>query len=223
MAQDVWHNFAAGVTGSLGPCNQEIENETEHKPRSPRVERAINIAYFLEMDTCQPELKQCLSEFDGKAVSILGETETRFCGHPRFLDDLIGLLDNPTPNVASGASWILKSRLEAGCDLSALQTHALVKQLSSVCEWQAKLHLCQSIRYLKPEPLDAKFLVAWSHNLLDEDRPFLRAWSLDAVCHISNLYPDYRDLASVACQSALEDPAASVRARVRKLAELFNT
>jgi hypothetical protein len=107
--------------------------------------------------------------------------------------------------------------LEAGRELSKLQCRTLISKLETVESWAAQLHLCQVIRHLSPNAQGAEEIVRWLLPLLAHDRPFVRAWSLDALCHVSALYSVYASRAEEALNSATRDAAASVRARARNL------
>lgn len=162
-------------------------------------------------------LRNHLAAFDGRALTILGEIEARFKDHNDYLNNLVALSSDPDIAVSSGSTWLIKSCLEIGGELSDMQTKALVSQIEKIGNWAAQLHLCQSVRYLNVGSEEAEKLVCWLLPLLSHDRPFLRAWSLDAICHVSKQHPGFAGKAQQAHREAFDDPAASVRARARNI------
>ncbi len=162
-------------------------------------------------------LRAALAGFDGHATTILGEAEAAFGGEAGYLCALIDLAGDGDGNLAIGATWLIKAALESGNTLDATEIAALVVQLPRVTAWPAQLHLCQSIQYLQISGDDAGQLVDWLSPLLAHPRPFLRAWSLDALARVSQTGPDFADRFANALAKAERDDAASVRARARNL------
>lgn len=166
-------------------------------------------------------LRKNLNDFDGKAISFLGEAETVLCTQEGYIDALIALLAERKGHLASGASWLLKSALEGASDLTPDQIAGLIKRLPDVDDWSAQLHICQMIRLL-PGLGDvsgklARDLADWLTAWLDHKRPFIRAWSLDALGALAKQHGDHAAVFNDALAAALSDEAASVRARARGL------
>ncbi|MEO0440968.1 MAG: hypothetical protein AAF067_08845 [Pseudomonadota bacterium] len=166
------------------------------------------------------KLLDLLRTYDGRAISILGEIEAEFGAGDDYLDKLITFAAHEQVEVSDGATWLIKSALENGARFSAGQTAALCQTVSDTTTWQAQLHVCQSVQYLDLSQTDAAVMAEWLKPLLTHDRPFLRAWSLDALCRIGVVHEEYAEAAREALATADEDNAASVRARARKLAGL---
>ncbi|MEO1731094.1 MAG: hypothetical protein AAFR64_10170 [Pseudomonadota bacterium] len=165
------------------------------------------------------DLRAVLQAFDGRATTLLGEAEAAFGEEPAYPDTLIALVGDRQPMVGSGATWLLKSYFERGGALSTEQTQALIKALPKAEEthWSTQLHLCQSIRFLDFTANLSTALEAWLTPLLTHKRPFVRAWSLDALAHLAKGQGQYRTNFEVALKRASEDEAASVRARARQI------
>ncbi|MDJ0952003.1 MAG: hypothetical protein QNJ94_24085 [Alphaproteobacteria bacterium] len=163
-------------------------------------------------------LRERLADYDGRATTLLTEAAAAFGGRPGYLDDLIALAGDAEQFVSDGSTWLIKHHLEKGRALSAAQTSALLAQAGRITGWTAMLHLCQSVRHLIIAEADADALVRWLRPLLAHDRPFLRAWSLDALCSVGEQWPRIATEARDALARASEDRAASVRARARNLA-----
>ncbi|MDF1778390.1 MAG: hypothetical protein P1V13_20365 [Rhizobiaceae bacterium] len=166
-------------------------------------------------------LERRLQDYDGVAVSILSEARIACRTAAGFQDDLIRLCCDQRPVIADGATWILKAELEAGVQLSAPLIDRLIASLDDVQSWPARLHLCQCIRHFHLSPGQAFALRLWLGPLLNHQRPFLRAWALDGLCHLPNAGQEPEILQHL---DAMEtDPAASVRARARALRKMFGT
>ncbi|MEM7701440.1 MAG: hypothetical protein AAF251_05835 [Pseudomonadota bacterium] len=169
------------------------------------------------------DLRAALTPFDGKATSLLGEAEAAFGRQVAYIEALITLIGDAGPYVGSGATWLLKSFLEHGGALSAEQTQTLIAALPSGddAHWSTQLHLCQSMRYLDLSGVGASSLRSsslwlWVEPLLTHKRPFLRAWSLDALAHLAREHKAYQADFEKALQRASKDEAASVRARAHR-------
>lgn len=150
-------------------------------------------------------------------MTLLGETEAQLAGEASYLDGLIALAGEPAGHIADGATWLIKSALESDTKLTAEQVRALCDQLGALPTWGAKLHVCQSLRYLDVPPDDATKLADWVKPLLSHRRPFVRAWSLDALFRLAQQHPIYAADFEAALAAAEQDEAASVRARARHL------
>ena len=158
-----------------------------------------------------------LAEFDGRSLSVLGEIEAQFGVHDGYLDDLIALAGDRNGAVSGGSTWLLKAYLERGGESSQSQTAEFAKQLSGITEWSAQLHVCQSVQYLRLDLGAAEILAVWLAPLLTHGRPFVRAWSLDALWRTARQHSAFSRQADAALAAAMLDPAASVRARARNL------
>ena len=60
------------------------------------------------------ELRDHISAFDGRALTILGEAEARFRDRPDYLESLVALAGDDSEAVSSGATWLIKAHLESG-------------------------------------------------------------------------------------------------------------
>lgn len=158
-----------------------------------------------------------LNEYDGRSVSLLSEAEALFGGRADYVDTLIELAGDIQDHIAGGATWLLKHHVESGGTLTSEQTAALLANVREARGWETLLHVCQSVRYLDVEAGLAADLVRWIEPLLSEQRPFVRAWALDALCAVAERCPVYKQQALAALEVAEKDPGASVRARARRL------
>ncbi|AWW75695.1 hypothetical protein CD351_14765 [Erythrobacter sp. KY5] len=164
------------------------------------------------------QLRARLAEYDGQSVTLLGETEAACCRDLDYFDALIELAGSRDGHVPAGATWLIKSALEAGHEASSSQAEALIACLPAITGWAAKLHLCQSIGFLDITPRHTAALANWLEPLLQHERPFVRAWSLDALGHLARADESFADRFEAALAAAAKDDRASVRARARNLA-----
>ena len=165
------------------------------------------------------DLRAALLGFDGKAISYLSETGMQFRARPNYLSDLVDLARDDEADIASGATWLLKDHLETGGTLDADLVAPLLCALESALSWGAILHILQSVQYLDLALIDDRQLFDLAHQHLTHTRPFIRAWAVDATCRLGERFPARRDDAQRALTAALEDKAASVRARARRISK----
>ena len=164
-------------------------------------------------------LEEALGRYDGKATELLTEIRAAFGARQTFLSELVSLASHEEAPISDGATWLIKALLDDGARLTGSETEALLGRLNTITSWQAQLHICQSIRHLAiPTPL-ASNCADWFEALLKSNRPFLRAWSMDALQELALRNAMLAGRAAAALQAAEQDPAASVRARARRWRE----
>jgi len=162
-------------------------------------------------------LREKLSAYDGKATTFLGEAEKALSETNGYLDALIALSAEPEGHFSNAATWLIKSALEKGAALTEVQIETLIEALLRVTDWAAQLHICQSLRFLTVPEHAAESVADWLTGLLASKRPFLRAWSLDALGALAEVHKEYAQSFNAALHRAQCDEAASVRARARNL------
>ncbi|MGF1476148.1 MAG: hypothetical protein ACFB6S_11350 [Geminicoccaceae bacterium] len=161
-------------------------------------------------------LHEILNRFDGKTTAGLVEAKQIFSKSETFLAELVDFAADDQDHIAIGATWRIKASLDDGGRLPAWLIEKLIRRLDAVTSWQAQLHICQSARHLAmPDDVAHRF-ATWLRALLTSDRPFLRSWSMDALQHLASRHSRLRPVAAAALSAAAGDPAASVRARVRR-------
>lgn len=157
------------------------------------------------------------------AASTLERVSAQFSHRDDYADTLIMLAADATDTVSAAATWLIKHHLEQGRTLSPAQTGKLIENLLAITAWGAQLHVCQSIRFLDIPPNYATTLIAWLRPLRSHQRPFLRAWALDATYEVARQRENAMPEARAAVEAALADPAASVKARARNIARSLKT
>lgn len=151
------------------------------------------------------DLRQELTEYDGRSPSILSEILVRRHGRPGFLPGLTELASDEEPSVSEGATWIIKALVEDGHTLTPGDIERLIEGLDKITAWQAQLHVCQFVCRISVPKEAALTLEQWLTALLDAPRPFLRAWAVDALCRWQ---PTFLDRIAN-CQRATSHPATA--------------
>ncbi|HAE28882.1 MULTISPECIES: hypothetical protein [Hyphomonas] len=162
-------------------------------------------------------LKNQLAAFDRKSPSVLTEAAATYGSGETYFDMLADLSADEDDAVSSGATRLIKHHAENGEALAPDQCVTLANHLDRITAWDAQLHICQSARLLPYPDKVTDRLLTFARPLLAHRRPFLRAWSLDLVCHLAERDPGITAEAEKVLALAEEDPAASVRARARNL------
>lgn len=166
------------------------------------------------------DTKDALSHYDGKNMTVLSElavVKSHGDGLEIFLDELSLLAGDSNPSIADGATWILYQHMKKGNSISEKQKTNIVNNALKTTSWAAKLHLCQSMRFLLFSNSEVRKLMTFLEPLLCHRRPFLRAWSLDALCHLANQHANLLPMAKEALSNASQDSAGSVRTRARNI------
>ena len=161
-------------------------------------------------------LRAAISEFDGKAMSLLCEAKVQLRDEPGFWDALYDLTDDTEPLVQAGSTWLVQQSLKCGDLTLADITTAITPRLGKLTHWGAILHVLQALDvYDRPLP-EGPALARFAQSHITHERPFVRAWAVNALCVLAIHHPEFRAAAETARNEALNDTAASVRARARK-------
>lgn len=165
-------------------------------------------------------IEDALAEYDGKLTATLSSIRASFGDREEVLSDLVLLVSHDDARISDGATWLIKDLLDDGVPLTPSQSEAIVGRLDAISSWQAQLHVCQMVRHLEMSASLMDACADWLTGLLASDRPFLRAWSMDALQHIAPQRTTLATRAEAALAAAEQDPAASVRARARRWRKL---
>jgi len=164
------------------------------------------------------ELRAALARFDGRDTAPLERLLDSQAPTPTHLRTLVGWVDADERSVSSGASWLLRKHLEGGARLTPAATTRLAEHLSAISDSWARLHICQSMALLDvpAEVVDAfaEFLRTGTKS----QHTFERAWAYDGFARLARRHAHLAAESSVLLQRGAADPAASVRARLRRLA-----
>lgn len=161
------------------------------------------------------KLPQEIANWDGKSVEALQAIYDCHGLEAGFGTELVPLLKEP--GLERGASWLLKLYLEEGGVLSPAEVKRVFQSLSEVEEWETALHLLQSLPYLTIGKRDLKQVEAFLRRCLASENKFVRAWAYNGFYELSLQHPQFKAEADQLLEQALEDEAASVKARVRNI------
>lgn len=162
-------------------------------------------------------LRDRLAAFDGNAVSLLSELQAQDTAPETLTARLIQVLGETDEMVQRGASWILLDQMKTGRHLSEDDWRAVAASAAKLTDWQATLHLLQMLSLQAPPADTAQTFAAVAEPYLDHKRPFLRAWAISALATLAGQDASLRAVSNAAIDAGLEDPAASVRARAKKV------
>ena len=157
-------------------------------------------------------LIQAILAFDGTDIAELKSAFAGFSETDAFA--LAELCESPDANVSVAATWVVKALCEAGSG-SQLDLPRIFAALPDAPDWQAALHLLQSVQFA-PHAAASQESAILAH--LEHDKTLVRVWALDAFCRLADSNLELASKARDKVNQALDDPKASVRARARHLA-----
>lgn len=160
-------------------------------------------------------LEQALHQWDGRSAEEIGFIYDRYAGHTDFVLSISALIKKSDSQ--KGASWLLKRHLENEQQLEPKQTAQLWALLSDLECWETKLHLLQSLPYLKVGNNDKQSVECFLRHCLSDNNKFVRAWAYHGFYELSLQYPEYQEETKKFFALAMEDEAASVKARIRNI------
>ena len=158
-----------------------------------------------------------LAEYDGKRVETLHDIKSAHEPSRALLSDLIGLATADEGDVQAGASWLFRAYLMEGASLDVDQVAELAAALPDIAEKWARLHLCQTIRHLDIPEAHAPRFADFLRGCTTDSNTLVRAWATDGFWHLARQHGTYGDEAKRVLEASLGDPAASIRARARRI------
>lgn len=158
-----------------------------------------------------------LADYDGNRVAVLEAIKRSRKPGPDVMAELVALAGADDPNVATGATWLLRAYVEDGTPLESDLVSSLALTLVGIDAPWARLHICQTVRSLSVPDRDAENFAAFLRRCVGSERPFVRAWATDGLHHLARQHDSYETEARAVLEAALTDRAASVRARARRI------
>lgn len=162
-------------------------------------------------------LASALLEYDGKTTTTLEVSLAELEQAPQAADVLLELMVSGEPVRERGASWLLKALLEGGVVLDRKRVAMLARSLEQLEDDWAALHVCQLIRFLEIPARNADQFSRFLERFVTSEHKFLRAWSIDGYWRLASSREIYLPRALELIARGANDPAASVKARVRDL------
>ena len=154
-----------------------------------------------------------LVQWDNKTTSELELLYPGFVSLNNFTLVLLHLLSDPQTEI--GASWLIKHHLDNHQRISAAEIELFFEKYHDLTCWQSRLHWLQSLSYFK---VPAKFKTPVEYLLryaISDDNTFVRAWAYNGLVHLAKSYPELKEEVVALCELAMEDEAASIKARIR--------
>lgn len=121
------------------------------------------------------------------------------------------------PAQQNGATWLIKHHLESKQHPDPATVVKLLTLLPALDEWEAQLHVLQSLEYLQIPASCTTLVEAFTKASVASDNKFVRAWGYSGFYELARQHPEYQAEALALLQLALDDEPASVKARVRKV------
>lgn len=160
-------------------------------------------------------LKRDLETAACQTVADLQAIYDRHADNPALGTELVSLLADPV--LQKPASWLLRRTLEAGQTLSVRQAQPLFRSLSGLVDWETRLQILQSLPYLTIGKRDVKPLEAFLRDCLAGTNKFVRAWAYNGFHELALQHDGFQAEVDQLLAQALEDEAASIKARVRNI------
>lgn len=164
-------------------------------------------------------LESELRNWDRKSAKAIIQIHENNAADEDLMDRLVTLAS--TQDLETGATWLLKHRLENALDkLDPDLTLKLVALLPGLSDWEAKLHCLQifpHIAFSGPSKDTAwRFVLACSR----ETNKFVRAWAYSGLHQLALDHPTYRAQARAVLEAAeRSETAPSVKVRLRRALE----
>ncbi len=149
------------------------------------------------------------------SVADLQAVYDRRSEEPALGTELISLLADP--QLQKPASWLLRRHLEAGHTLSVAQAKPLFRALLGLQDWETRLQVLQSLSYLPIGKREVKPLEAFLRDCLESENKFVRAWAYHGFHELALQHAQFQTEVNSLLERALEDEAASIKARVRNI------
>lgn len=160
-------------------------------------------------------IEQELLIWDGKSSDDIQAIYAHHNSTPAFVAKLIELCQQS--DFQKGVTWLLKHHFEAGQALTEKATAALFELLPSLKHWESKLHMLQSLPYLKIASADKHKVEALLRECLTDNNKFVRAWAYNGFYELSRQYPEYEEESRQLFEMAMRDETPSVKARIRNI------
>lgn len=160
-------------------------------------------------------LDSLVQAYRRRGVPALEEALAQIPPSAAWLDVLIQACAEPQQAIC--ATWMLRAYLAGEAHLDPRQTAALLRLLVRVKDRDARLHLCQAVGDLQIPARNAGQLARFLEDCASAPAKFLRAWGVDGFHRLALQHPSHRPRARGLLERAAQDPAASVRARVRRI------
>jgi HEAT repeat protein len=162
-------------------------------------------------------LSEELRKFDGKHIEPLEAIGAQLLQSEGSVDEVLALANSDEARMQTAATWILKWLQERHATLSKSQTQEVLRLLRGMSNWEAKLHLLQMLGGLQIPSRSGNSLHRFLKEHACDENKFVRAWSYNGLFVLGQQHARFRTEVGELLSQAQQDPAASVRARVRRI------
>ena len=158
-------------------------------------------------------LKEGIVNWDGKEATKILNLYEQHHKDKKFLPEIVSLLAKREHQMA--ASWLLKKYLERKNPIDSDTIFVIYSEILSVQDWEAKLHILQSIPYLPIPSIKKEIVEKFLRDCLVDKNKFVRAWAYGGFYLLADQFPEYQDEAKQFIDSAMINESASIKARIR--------
>jgi HEAT repeat protein len=162
-----------------------------------------------------------LRRFDGKRTADLERLSLSMSRSPASVAQLLAFAEHDDTTVQVGATWILKRWLEEGVPEVERSAEDLVELLPHATDWRVQLHVLQMLPSLRISMASLKILTTVLPGLVMHENKFVRAWALSGLVALADQSNELRQDVVSAITDAEDDPAPSVRVRVRQIQKCY--
>ena len=132
-----------------------------------------------------------INNWDGKSAEDIGNIYDRHAQDSKFLSTVI-----KHANIASlqkGSTWLIKRHLEHIKHLEGKTTQAILELIPSLEDWESRLHVLQSLQYLKIPAKCKSTVESFTKASIMDNNTFVRAWGYSGFYELACQYPTYQD------------------------------
>ena len=160
-------------------------------------------------------LQQEIADWDGKSADDIHLIYSRYFHAPAFISEVLSLIKQVP--YQKGATWLLKKHLEDEGHLTLQQMGSIYRTLPKFEHWESKLHILQSMPFMPIRKSKVKVVESFLRNCLADQNKFVRAWTYNGFYLLAKQYPEYQAEVDQLLDQAMQNEAASVKARIRNI------
>ena len=169
------------------------------------------------MTAPQDAIERTLAAYNGKETATLEALLGEGVVDDAAIEHLVDRIPAYDANAEVGATWLLLEALKNGARLNGRTQTAYLEAMSHLKRSESKLHMARAIEFLSLSDEEARTIAEQLQFWTVDKAAFLRAWSVTALVHLGQSHPALKTAADAVLEQEKNDPAASVRARLRQL------
>ena len=161
-------------------------------------------------------LEAQIRNWDQKSARAIIDIHAEHAADPELMGRLVSLTGET--DLETGASWLLKHRLENRLDkLDPDLTRKLIGLLPGLSGWEAKLHCLQMFPHVTFPRQSAETVLRFALACSQDPNKFVRAWAYSGLHQLALAHPTYREQTRAVLEAAQRsEPAPSVKVRLRR-------